>query len=608
MIQSFSFCGISTSALASGFICSLLSSRCFLQGMVGGIFQTHRTDRFTFRLHRACNRGGVIRCAEPLEAEHQQTELARQYRERLQNEERDSISLRLVAPQPSSVESHAVKPLPPNAKHQIDLARCQATIAEDPFNASAWLEQAVVYYDLNDLSKALAAVNKAWDLGVRGRQATSVKACVIAEYALANGGPKAMLREATQLFESLRTYAPASAQVDYNIGNCLAGLAEYQAAVDHFDVALRKKPKPALAAQIWKNRGTCFFHLGQHDEEARSYQRALELDPGLWEAYASWAATELRIGEYLHAKELLERCLQVNPDLEIHGVPQVYSLAYALWHLGEEEEAYKRASQVLKLSPLHQDAQLLAAHLLSDLWRSNPAYIPDAIAFFEARLLDEPEGLFERGELYLLHRSLGRREVARKIIEEAKASVRAPPQTLYHYAMLLEDEGKIGGAIYYLEKALGNSQAHHIVHALARLNQKAGDYRKAIGFYQLVLQDVQEQLSILHQMGDCYHYLGEYQQCVRLCAASILINPREESSWANLAYALAQLGNETLFGPFDRYLKLLQAKAEVSDDYVQAVVAELLSRLRVDFGAEFAEAVVAGHAEDPLNPHVSKSS
>jgi tetratricopeptide (TPR) repeat protein len=506
------------------------------------------------------------------------------------------------------VESHAANPLPPNAKHQIDLARCQATIAQDPCNASAWLEQAEVYYDFDDLSRALAAVNKAWDLGARGRQATSVKACVIAEYALAHGSPKAMLREAMQLFESLRTNAPASAQVDYNVGNCLAGLAEHQAAVDHFDVALKKKPKPALAAQIWKNRGTCFFHLGQHDEEARSYQRALELDPGLWEAYASWAATELRLGEYLHAKELLERCLQVNPDLEINGVPQVYSLAYALWRLGEEEEAYKRASQVLKLNPLHQDARLLAAHLLSDLWRSNPAYIPDATAFFQARMLDEPEALFERGELYLLYRCLGRQEVAQKIIEETISAVDVPPQTLYHYAMLLEDEGKIGGAIYYLEKAFSKSQAHHIVHSLARLNKRTGDYRRAIEFYQLALYDVQERLAILHEMGDCYHFLGEHKQCVRLCAESILIDPREEASWANLAYALARLGKETLFWPFDRYLKLLQAKADVSDDYVEAVVAELLSRMRVDFGEEFVEIVVAGHIENTLGPQTPQAS
>lgn len=237
-----------------------------------------------------------------------------------------------------------------------------------------------------------------------------------------------------------------------------------------------------------------------------------------------------------------------------------------MWRLGEQEEAYKRVSQVLKLNPLHQDARLLAAHLLSDLWRSDPAYIPDAIVFFEAQLLDEPEGLFERGELYLLHCSVGRREVARKIIEETATSVDAPPQALYHYAMLLEDGGKIGGAIYYLEKAFAKSQTHHIVHSLARLNKRAGDYRRAIEFFQLALPGVQEQLSILHQMGDCYHFLGEHQQCVRLCVESILLNPRDETSWANLAYSLAQLGKQALFWPFDHYLQSLQTQLDMPDD------------------------------------------
>ena len=511
---------------------------------------------------------------------------AEQHLERLQEEALDDIGRALETSQEAVILPRLSIPLPPKVQQQILIAQYQAAIAANPSDLKAWLGQAEVYYELNEMDKASVAINRAWELNRQDPKVVWVRACILAEYAIAKGGPKSMLHEAIDLFESFRDKV-STASVDYSIGNCLAGLEDHHKAVEHFDRALAASPSPELAAQIWKNRGTSFFHLGNHEEEIASYKKALELNPSLWEAYSSWAATELHRGHFEHARTLFMKAFEANPELEVGGYPQLYSLAYTLWQLGDLVEAYRRVNEVLALKPDHQDGLLLKTHLLSQLWRMDSVYVSDALAFFKSRVLDNREDMFARSELYLIYNSQGYQEDARSILEETISLGNAPPRALYHYARLLEKEGKIHEAIHYLEMAFEESQEHHIVHVLGRLKQKVGDYRGAIDFYKLALRDVMDPVPILHSIADCYHFLGEYKECVRLSVRMILLEPRDEMWWTNLQYALAQLGEGGLFSVFTHFLYKLHAGNDVADEELEAAMDELLSRLRVQFGDEF---------------------
>lgn len=521
-----------------------------------------------------------------IDNEYQEIDV-RQHLERLRREGLDSIRRALETTQDMGIVPQLSGPIPPTVQRQLQIAQYQAAIAVNPSDVKAWLGQAGAYYELNEMDKALVAINKAWELDRQAPQAISYKACILAEYAIAKKGPKSMLYEAIDLFESLRGKTPEPASVDYNIGNCLAGLGDHQKAIKHYDRALAASPSPGLAAQIWKNRGTSYFHLGNHEEEISSYKKALDLNPNLWEAYSSWAATESRRGHFEQARDLFMKSLQANPELEVSSYPQLYSLAYALWQLGDLVEAYRRVNQVLTLKPDHEDGLLLKTHLLSQLWRADSLYISDALTFFRSRILDSSEDMFARSELYLIYNSEGYQGDARSILEETVSLREAPPQALYHYAMLLEDEGRVHEAIGYLERAFEKSQEHHIVHAMGRLKQKVGDYFSAIDFYNLALRGITDPLPILHSIGDCYHFLGEHKECVRLSARAILLDPRNETWWTNLQHALAQLGEEGLFSVFTYFLYKLRTGNNVADEEVEAAIDELLSRLSVQFGDEF---------------------
>jgi tetratricopeptide (TPR) repeat protein len=312
----------------------------------------------------------------------------------------------------------------------------------------------------------------------------------------------------------------------------------------------------------------------------------------LFEAYASWGAAELRKCNYQRARDLLEEAFRVDPEREMRGYAQLYSLAYALWRLGALEEAYRRANQVLALQPVHQDGLLLKAFLMSQLWRKGSRYVPDAIAFYERRVMDAPDDTAARNELYLIYNSDEHEHNARSVLKETALSPSAPPQSLYHYAMLLENEDRPCEAVKYLETAYERSKEHHIVHSLGRLKEKTKDYRGAIEFYEMALQDVENPIPILHGIADCYHFLGEYDECVRVLARAIIVEPRDEISWNNLDYALDQLGQDGgFFSVFVLYIAKLRRGDTIVDEEAEAAVGELLSRLRVKFGEEFVLAI-----------------
>jgi tetratricopeptide (TPR) repeat protein len=259
---------------------------------------------------------------------------------------------------------------------------------------------------------------------------------------------------------------------------------------------------------------------------------------------ASWGGTKANKGKYAEASKLLEKAIQVNPALETKGFPQLYWLAYSLASSGNYKDAYLRVNQMLLIKPDSEDGLNLKAHILSELWRVDPIYIESAITFYKERILDNNDDSFARSELYLIYNSEGFDDEARSILESSVELEKVPVQLLYRYAILLESEQKFPQAVVYLEEAVKQSQEHHIVHNLARMKKKVGDYPNAIKYYKMALDDVTESFSILRAMSDCYYFLGDFREAALTLATSILLGSNETGLWENLAFALNNLGLE----------------------------------------------------------------
>lgn len=489
--------------------------------------------------------------------------------------------------------------IPINSQQQLIITQLQARVDTNPSDLNAWLGLANIYYDIREFQKSLFASNKTWAIDPQNLNVINSRACILAEYARAKGGPKSMLQEAINLFESLRGRLEESI-LDYNVGNCYQALGEHQNAIKKYNQALSYSSIPQIQSQIWKNRGTSFFHLEKHKEEINSYKNALKLNPNLWEAYASWATTELHLGNFKKAKDLFIQTIKVNPELEssFYGYPQLYSLAYAHWKLNEFNESYLRINQVLDLDPFHDSGIILKSHLLSELWRDNPLFIVEALYFFKNLLIDNPENWFARNELYLIYESKGSIKDSLSLLEEALSSEDLPPILLYRYALLLEKEDKNKQAINHLESAFKKSQDHHIVHKLANLKKKVGDYNGAIFLYKLTLSDFRDPIPILHSIGECYHLIEDYKECIRYTSKVIILDPINEIAWKNLIFSWIKLGDKKVGYMFDGYFQKINSGCTINEEESNAEVNKLLSIIEVKFGNEFLKTITGNNQKN----------
>jgi len=124
---------------------------------------------------------------------------------------------------------------------------------------------------------------------------------------------------------------------------------------------------------------------------------------------------------------------------------------------------------------------------------------------------------------------------------------------LYQYGVLLEEDGKLDEAMYYLEQAANKDKNHLIVHTLARLKRETGYYREAIKFYKLAIHDVDDPLPILEKIADCYYFLDDYKSCIVVISQALLLGkPVEEQWWNNLYVALNEL--EIEFSKYNNFL------------------------------------------------------
>jgi tetratricopeptide (TPR) repeat protein len=456
--------------------------------------------------------------------------------------------------------------------HAERLVAIEALLKIHPNDADLWLEKATLHYEQHQFEDGLYAINKANALKPSSTDILWVRGCILCEYANASDSqPRRLYLEAIDNFEQCTPIAQLGV-LHYNLGNCYSGLDDHPKAIEHFDRALTDKLPNELVAQIWKNRGTCFFHLGNYVEERRCYAIAIETFPPLWEAYFSWATTSIHLNEFNEAERLIGLGMPYVPETKWQQAKANYLLAYTKWKLSKDEEALSIVDQILELHTAHNNAYLLKAHLLMSLWRQNDKYIEAATRFFGIWTLEDPNNVLAKGELHLIWKAQGELEKARKILSEAILQFDDLPAMMYYdYAILLKDEGKIDEAIKYLHIAADKDVNHAIEHELGHLYLKKLDYKFALHWYKAALASSGNPKHVLRDLADCLHFLQEYRESAIMMMEYLLFDPFTVDCWRNLAIALNFVGLGNLYeaiGPGVDKAKNPQELAIVFDELV----------------------------------------
>jgi len=218
--------------------------------------------------------------------------------------------------------------------------------------------------------------------------AAATLAVICAFLAVAGRRYAATFRDEATFWTSALERNPAAWLAHNNLGNVLLGRGQNQAAVAHFEQALRLHPDYAEAEY---NLGLARATLGELPSAVDHYEAALLLRPGYVDALNNLGNALLRmdrlpeaIGRYAEALRLQPRDVQAQCNLGV-----------ALMREGRGPEAILAYQAALRIDPDYPAAHVNLGNALALANRA-----PEAVAEFEAaaRLMpDDPDLHFNLG-------------------------------------------------------------------------------------------------------------------------------------------------------------------------------------------------------------------
>lgn len=176
-------------------------------------------------------------------------------------------------------------------------------------------------------------------------------------------------------------------------------------------------------AQVHASRGLALSHSHRHEEAAKAFRRAIELDPKLFDAYYFWGRDAFAQGKLEQAAELFEKASDIRP--EDYQAPALLAQVYRA--LGRENE--RAAARKTTLERIEKRLQ------------SSP---------------DDSRALCF-GSLNLLE--AGQEEKGMQWLERALASDPEDALNLYNVACVYSEIGEIDRAIECLEGSVKRGMA-----------------------------------------------------------------------------------------------------------------------------------------------------
>ncbi|MBD3167803.1 tetratricopeptide repeat protein [bacterium] len=100
---------------------------------------------------------------------------------------------------------------------------------------------------------------------------------------------------------------------------------------------------------IWYNLGVAYTNLEEWDNALEAYEKAVDLEPQMAQAWVNMAAVKYRTGHLAEAEELNRKALEITPDF-MHARS---NLGMVLLLLGKYDESIEEMNKVLEQEPKH---------------------------------------------------------------------------------------------------------------------------------------------------------------------------------------------------------------------------------------------------------------
>ncbi len=194
--------------------------------------------------------------------------------------------------------------------------------------------------------------------------------------------------------------------------------------------------------------GNVILHEWHFSAAEAEFKRALELDPNSVDACRSYSHFLWMVGRFDEAIAHAKRAREIDPV----SVVANSGLAKALSEAGQYDQAIEQFKQALEIDPnfVPALASLAGAYAAKGMYEEAIVECKKAIA-----VDNSPQRRGQLTQLGQLYAQSGKKDKARKVLDELKEHAKKQYLPPYNFAMLYEALGDKDQAMTWLEKAYG---------------------------------------------------------------------------------------------------------------------------------------------------------
>ena len=333
------------------------------------------------------------------------------------------------------------------------------------------------------------------------------------------------------------------AQLEADAGNLTTAIQYYEntlALIDSDEIQPDIEFAPEHLLDTYRFLGDAYYQQGNHEQARTSYQRTIELDPGLERYFFKQGKSAFDAEQFDLAVEPFSKFLLIYPE----NIEATYLLGRSQDALGDAEDALRLYAQTLELDPNHTDVLMRSAQIYKK--QNDPQ---NALTMLTKLIAVEPTNVEAHYLSGMLRLELGHTEEA---LDTFLATTRLNTDHLdahYQIASLYEQQGDIKNVIERYETIieLDQSKADPFLR-LGALYLRRGDDDNVIRVYEPGLEI------------EPNHPVAQYN-------LAVIFEEREENEKAIKHYKLANRYDDGNFDWHFRYARLLDRSAETLDDY-----------------------------------------
>jgi len=264
----------------------------------------------------------------------------------------------------------------------------------------------------------------------------------IAAYAVVAWAQVGLWRTSETLLAHTLRVTRANCIAHNNLGVALADENRADAALAHFQEALRIKPDYADA---YNNVGLALWREGRREEAALQYRNALRYQPNLAEPHNNLGLVLTELGRIDEALPHFSAALRLDPQFASAHL----NLGNALRDSGRTEEAVEHYEEALRIRPDFAEPHNNLGSMLAEKGQRDAAE-----ARFRAALERDPTLADALVNLALLLHQLARRDESIEYFQRALEVEPDEAQTHNDLGVVLVETGQLDQAIGHFEQAL----------------------------------------------------------------------------------------------------------------------------------------------------------